>query len=223
MRAFIYATERDGQTVELPKLIAYARAQLPSALIKGVWLDECDDLTMLRRKGGAELFKRTRKERGDHLIVPNVGTLAHSINVLTETIECLVDRRRLTIHFIDERFVFAWDGNAKRIPRCNAYNAIALPARAATVPQGRSEPHSDPRETEVVAWKPKSQPCPVRFATNANPSTNSAGGAAATTECTTSAGIAPIAICAHGGLVGDGIGSMTPWSASVAIGNRQDS
>ncbi len=114
MRAFVYVTQADGQSVDLHGLIAYARSRLPTALIKGVWIDKRDDASISRRHGGGELLKRTRR-RGDHLIVPNVGTLAHPIRDLTDTVRNLVEWRRLTIHFVAEEFVCGPGGDAERM------------------------------------------------------------------------------------------------------------
>ncbi len=114
MRAFVYTTARDGNTAELRQLIEYSRSRLSAALLKGVWIDEGDDASMPRRRGGAELLGRTRR-RGDHLVVPDVGTLAHPINDLIETIRNLVDRRHLTIHFVSEGFVYGPDGDSERM------------------------------------------------------------------------------------------------------------
>ncbi len=114
MRAFIYATEADGQSVDLRGLIAYARSRLPTALIKGVWIDERDDASIPRRRGGGELLDRTRR-RGDHLIVPTVGTLAHPIRDLTDTVRNLVEWKRLTVHFVSHGFVYGPGGDAERM------------------------------------------------------------------------------------------------------------
>jgi hypothetical protein len=113
MRAFVYTTMMNADAAEPRQLIEDARSKLNSSSIEGIWIDESDDASILRRRGGTDLLGRVR--RGDQLVMPDVGTLARPLRRLQETLDHLVYTRGLTLHFVAEGFTFAAGGDVERL------------------------------------------------------------------------------------------------------------
>jgi hypothetical protein len=113
MWMLIYSTVTADRVTDLHRLVEYAGSHIFEAYVKGIWIDERDDTSILRRQGGVDVLRHAR--RGDHLIVPDVGTLAHPIRDLRHAIRQLVEVRGLTLHFVSEEFVFGPAGDARRM------------------------------------------------------------------------------------------------------------
>lgn len=113
MRVYLYAMAAGEGALASAELIAYARSRQRMALLEGAWLDEGEDGSLLQRHGGNDLLGCV--QRGDHLVVPSVGSLAGPLRDLTEAIDHLVYARGLTLHFVTEGFVNGLGGDANRM------------------------------------------------------------------------------------------------------------